>query len=76
MKVVLASNNAGKVKEFNELLAPLGFEVLPQSLFGISSCDEPYPTFVENALAKDAHFFDVEGGAIGLGAVGVILAGE
>jgi len=55
MKVVLASNNAGKVKEFNELLAPLGFEVLPQSLFGISSCEEPYPTFVENALAKARH---------------------
>ena len=54
-RIVLASNNAGKVKEFNELLKPLAIEVIPQGSLGISSCEEPFPTFVENALTKARH---------------------
>ena len=54
-KLVLASNNAGKVKEFKELLAPLNFEVIPQGELGIPAAEEPHYTFVENALAKARH---------------------
>lgn len=54
-KLVLASNNAGKLREFGQLLAALSFEVLPQSAFAIPEADEPYVTFVENALAKARH---------------------
>ncbi|HEX8957945.1 MAG TPA: RdgB/HAM1 family non-canonical purine NTP pyrophosphatase [Burkholderiaceae bacterium] len=53
--LVLASNNPGKLKEFGELLAPLGFEVKPQGAFEVPEADEPYMTFVENALAKARH---------------------
>lgn len=53
--LVLASNNPGKLKEFGELLGPLGFEVRPQRDFDVPEADEPYPTFVENALAKARH---------------------
>lgn len=54
-RLVLASNNAGKLKEFAGLLAPYGVEVLPQAALQISEAEEPYPTFVENALAKARH---------------------
>ena len=54
-KLVLASNNAGKLREFQALLAPLDFEVIPQGELGISSAEEPHHTFVENALAKARH---------------------
>lgn len=54
-KLVLASNNAGKLREFAELLAPLGFDVRPQREFNIPEAEEPHPTFVENALAKARH---------------------
>jgi XTP/dITP diphosphohydrolase len=54
-KLVLASNNAGKLREFQALLAPLDFEVIPQGQLGIPSCEEPFETFVENALAKARH---------------------
>ena len=54
-KLVLASNNAGKLREFQALLAPLQFEVIPQGQLGIPSCEEPFHTFVENALAKARH---------------------
>lgn len=54
-RIVLASNNAGKVAEFNELLKPLGVNVIPQGSLGIASCDEPFPTFIENALTKARH---------------------
>ena len=54
-KLVLASNNAGKVREFQALLAPLNFQVIPQDELGIPSTDEPHHTFVENALAKARH---------------------
>lgn len=54
-KLVLASNNAGKLREFGALLAPLDFEVLPQAYFGVSEAEEPHCTFVENALTKARH---------------------
>lgn len=50
--LVLASGNAGKLKEFNELLAPLGFDVRPQADFGVHDVEETGLTFVENALLK------------------------
>ena len=53
--LVLASNNAGKLKEFGELLAPLGFIVKPQREFDIPEAQEPHCTFVENALEKARH---------------------
>jgi XTP/dITP diphosphohydrolase len=54
-RLVLASSNAGKVREFRELLAPLDFEVVPQGELGVPEADEPHYTFVENALAKARH---------------------
>jgi XTP/dITP diphosphohydrolase len=54
-KLVIASNNSGKLREIGHLLEPLGLEVLPQSVFDISEADEPYCTFIENALAKARH---------------------
>jgi XTP/dITP diphosphohydrolase len=53
--IVLASNNAGKLKEFGELLAPLGFIVRAQREFDVPEAEEPHPTFVENALTKARH---------------------
>jgi XTP/dITP diphosphohydrolase len=55
MKLVIASNNAGKLAEIGAILAPLAIEVLRQSAFGVAEADEPYVTFVENALAKARH---------------------
>ena len=60
-KLVLASNNAGKLREFSQLLAPLDFEVLPQSALAVPEADEPHLTFVENALAKARHCARVSG---------------
>ena len=54
-KLVIASNNKGKLREIGELLAPLAIDVAPQSEFNISEADEPHITFVENALAKARH---------------------
>lgn len=54
-KLVIASNNSGKLREIGELLAPLAINVAPQSEFNISEADEPHITFVENALAKARH---------------------
>ena len=52
MKLVLASNNAGKLGELQTLLAPLGVELLLQSSLGVPEAPEPHKTFIENALAK------------------------
>ena len=60
-KLVLASNNAKKIKELNALLAPLGFEVIPQGQLGIPEAEEPHCTFVENALAKARHAAEQSG---------------
>jgi XTP/dITP diphosphohydrolase len=54
-RVVLASGNAGKLREFQALLAPTGIELVPQSQLGVADADEPHVTFVENALAKARH---------------------
>jgi len=54
-RVVLASGNAGKLRELVALLAPLGLQVEPQSAFGVPEADEPFGTFLENALAKARH---------------------
>jgi len=53
--MVLASNNAGKLAELRELLAPLGLRLLPQAELGVTEAEEPHRTFVENALAKARH---------------------
>jgi XTP/dITP diphosphohydrolase len=54
-RLVLASRNEGKLREFRRLLEPLGIEVIAQGELGIPETDEPYATFVENALAKARH---------------------
>jgi XTP/dITP diphosphohydrolase len=54
-RLVLASNNEGKRREFRRLLAPLGIDVIAQADLGIAEADEPHATFVENALAKARH---------------------
>ena len=51
-KLVIATGNAKKLKEFERLLAPLGIEVIPQSAFNVPESPEPHCTFLENALAK------------------------
>lgn len=54
-RLVLASSNPGKIREFRELLAPLELEVVPQGELGVTEAEEPHATFVENALAKARH---------------------
>ncbi len=54
-KIVLATNNAGKVREIRALLAPLALDVAAQGALGIAEAEEPHHTFVENALAKARH---------------------
>lgn len=54
-QLVIATGNAGKLREIRRLLEPLGIEVLPQSDFGVPEADEPHCTFIENALAKARH---------------------
>lgn len=54
-QVVLASNNAGKLKEFSAILSEAGITMLPQGQLGVPEADEPFGTFVENALAKARH---------------------
>lgn len=54
-KLILASNNAGKLKEFGEILGPLGFDLHAQGEFGVPEAEEPFATFIENALAKARH---------------------
>jgi XTP/dITP diphosphohydrolase len=60
-KLVLASGNAGKLREFGQLLAPFDFEVLPQSAFNVPEAEEPHVTFVENAIAKARHAAQLTG---------------
>jgi XTP/dITP diphosphohydrolase len=52
MKIVLASNNRGKLAELQTMFAPLGVELIRQADLGVGEAEEPYRTFVENALAK------------------------
>ncbi len=53
--LVLASNNKGKLREFQAMFAGAGVEVINQGALGVPSCPEPYETFVENCLAKARH---------------------
>lgn len=55
MKIVLASNNAGKLAELQAMFAPLGVQLVRQAELGIGEAEEPHRTFVENALAKARH---------------------
>jgi XTP/dITP diphosphohydrolase len=55
MKLVLASNNAGKLAELQQLFAELAVTLVPQSALGVSEAEEPFRTFVENALTKARH---------------------
>jgi XTP/dITP diphosphohydrolase len=59
--LILASNNAGKLAEFAQLLAPLGFEIKSQRELDIPEAEEPFGTFVENALAKARHASQLSG---------------
>jgi XTP/dITP diphosphohydrolase len=60
-KLVIASNNSGKLREFQAMLAPLGIEVFTQEQLGISEAEEPHCTFIENALAKARHVSKASG---------------
>ena len=54
-RIVLASNNAGKLRELEQMLRPFDVEIVPQAALGIAEAEEPHHTFVENALAKARH---------------------
>jgi XTP/dITP diphosphohydrolase len=54
-KIVIASNNLGKLTEIGAILAPLDIEIIAQSTLGVPEADEPHFTFIENALAKARH---------------------
>ena len=54
-KIVIASGNAGKLREITRILEPLRIDAVPQSDFGVPECPEPYVTFIENCLAKARH---------------------
>ena len=60
-RLVLASNNPGKLREFRRLLEPLGYDVVPQGELNIPEAEEPHVTFVENALAKARHASQLSG---------------
>jgi XTP/dITP diphosphohydrolase len=61
MKLVLASNNAKKLKELQTLFEPLGIELVTQGSLGIPEAEEPFHTFVENALTKARHAAQASG---------------
>ncbi|MBI3529884.1 MAG: RdgB/HAM1 family non-canonical purine NTP pyrophosphatase [Betaproteobacteria bacterium] len=60
-KLVIASNNPGKLREISQILASLGIEALPQSAFGVPEADELHGSFIENALAKARHAAGITG---------------
>jgi XTP/dITP diphosphohydrolase len=60
-RVVIASNNPGKLRELSALLQPLGIEAAPQSDFAVAEAEEPHFTFLENALAKARHAANMTG---------------
>jgi XTP/dITP diphosphohydrolase len=60
-RVVIASNNPGKVRELSALLKPLGIEAAPQAEFAVAEAEEPHFTFLENALAKARHASNLTG---------------
>ncbi|MFA9275026.1 MAG: RdgB/HAM1 family non-canonical purine NTP pyrophosphatase [Candidatus Aquirickettsiella gammari] len=60
-KIVLASNNAGKLREFQQLFSPLGMDLHAQAEVNVPDAPEPFFTFVENALAKARHAASLTG---------------
>ena len=54
-KLVIASGNKGKLREIEHILAPLQIEIIPQNILNVPECEEPFCTFIENALAKARH---------------------
>ncbi len=54
-KLVIASGNKGKLREIEHLLSPLNIEIVAQSVLNVPECEEPFCTFIENALAKARH---------------------
>ena len=54
-RIVLASNNAGKLREFTALFSTVGIEIVPQGDLAVPEADEPFGTFIENALTKARH---------------------
>jgi XTP/dITP diphosphohydrolase len=60
-KIVIASNNPGKLRELSALLKPLGIEAVAQGELGVGETEEPHETFLENALAKARHASRVSG---------------
>jgi XTP/dITP diphosphohydrolase len=54
-RIVIASSNPGKLREFRHLLAPLGWDVVSQTELNVAPAEEPHATFLENALAKARH---------------------
>ncbi len=63
MRLVLASNNAHKLAELQALLGPLGLQLVTQGSLGVGEAEEPFDTFIENALAKARHAAHHTGGA-------------
>ncbi|MEY4597923.1 MAG: hypothetical protein RLZZ445_720 [Pseudomonadota bacterium] len=60
-KLVIASNNPGKLREIAAILAPLAIEVVTQGALGVSEAEEPHGTFIENALTKARHASRITG---------------
>lgn len=60
-QLVLASNNEAKIREIRGILAPLDIEVIPQAKLDVPEPDEPYETFIENALTKARHASGLSG---------------
>lgn len=60
-RVVIASNNPGKLRELEALLEPLGIEAIAQAQMGVTEAEEPHATFLENALAKARHAANMTG---------------
>lgn len=60
-RLVIASNNPGKLREIGAILAPLGVEVVAQGALGVDEAEEPHCTFIENALAKARHASRITG---------------
>ena len=54
-QVVIASNNAGKLREISRILEPMGLAAQPQGHYGVPDCPEPHVTFIENCIAKARH---------------------
>jgi XTP/dITP diphosphohydrolase len=60
-RLVLASNNAGKLREFSQLFEPFAIELIPQGQLGIGAAEEPFDCFIDNALAKARHASKLSG---------------